>query len=232
MLDVENLRLHYARTLRALARSASPPPADEVRAMLRRALRAAPGSLYLAGSAGGVRHRLAAALPGRVRAASNRRPPSGHAPSSTPRRRSMDSLRRADRRRRARRARPARGALRRAGLRRLRHRSRAASRATRSAPAGSRPACSRSSTSTRPNTATTGLTLQEIAGFRTAVLGAALLVTRYPRVVSYAIRRCEFDDFLLRRAGARVLDGTPLVARSARRRRPWMVNDSDRGARR
>ena len=30
--------------------------------------------------------------------------------------------------------------------------------------------------------------------------------TRYPRVVSYAIRRCEFDDFLLRRAGARVIE--------------------------
>ena len=51
-----------------------------------------------------------------------------------------------------------------------------------------------------------GLTLQEITAFRTGVLGASLLETRYPRVVSYAIRRCEFDAFLLRRSGARVLE--------------------------
>ena len=50
----------------------------------------------------------------------------------------------------------------------------------------------------------TGLTLQAITAFRTGVFGAARtpLETQYPHVVSYAIRRCEFDDFLLRRAGA------------------------------
>jgi menaquinone-9 beta-reductase len=53
-----------------------------------------------------------------------------------------------------------------------------------------------------------GLTLQEISGFRTGVLGGRLIDTRYPNVVSYAIRRCEFDNFLLRRSGARVIDGT------------------------
>jgi menaquinone-9 beta-reductase len=55
-----------------------------------------------------------------------------------------------------------------------------------------------------------GLTLQEITAFRTGVLGASLLETRYPRVISYAIRRCEFDTFLLRRSGARVLEDTPI----------------------
>ena len=55
-----------------------------------------------------------------------------------------------------------------------------------------------------------GLTLQEIRTFRTGVLGASLLETRYPRVVSYAIRRCEFDSFLLRRSGTRVLEDTPV----------------------
>ena len=55
-----------------------------------------------------------------------------------------------------------------------------------------------------------GLTLQEITAFRTGVLGASLIETRYPRVVSYAIRRCEFDTFLLRRSGARVLEETPI----------------------
>ncbi|MBI4265403.1 MAG: NAD(P)/FAD-dependent oxidoreductase [Acidobacteria bacterium] len=71
----------------------------------------------------------------------------------------------------------------------------------------------------------TGLTIQEITGFRTSVVGAepakdgenvplepysGPIETRYPHIVSYAIRRYEFDDFLLRRAGVRVLDGTPL----------------------
>jgi flavin-dependent dehydrogenase len=52
----------------------------------------------------------------------------------------------------------------------------------------------------------TGLTLQAITGFRTGLIGRRLIETRYPRIVSYAIRRCEFDDFLLRRAGARVIE--------------------------
>ncbi len=43
----------------------------------------------------------------------------------------------------------------------------------------------------------TGATLQEITGFRTRVIGGSPVETRYPRTVSYAIRRCEFDNFLL-----------------------------------
>ena len=69
-----------------------------------------------------------------------------------------------------------------------------------------------------------GLTLQEITGFRTGVLGGPLLETRYPRVVSYAIRRCEFDSFLLKRARVRVLDGTP-VATMRRNGSTWIVNE-------
>ena len=41
--------------------------------------------------------------------------------------------------------------------------------------------------------------------------------TRYPRTVSYAIRRCEFDDFLLRRATC------------GHRRRPGVVHPPHRG---
>jgi len=70
-----------------------------------------------------------------------------------------------------------------------------------------------------------GLTLQEITAFRTGVIGASLLETRYPRVVSYAIRRCEFDTFLLRRAGARVLEETP-VERLRWTGGTWIVNDA------
>ena len=53
---------------------------------------------------------------------------------------------------------------------------------------------------------------------------AHAIETRYPRAVSYAIRRCEFDDFLLKRSKARVLEGTPL--RSLERRGDvWVAND-------
>jgi geranylgeranyl reductase family protein len=59
----------------------------------------------------------------------------------------------------------------------------------------------------------TGLTFQEISGFRTGVIGDRPPVeTRYTGTVSYAIRRYEFDDFLLRRSGARVLENTPITS--------------------
>jgi flavin-dependent dehydrogenase len=71
----------------------------------------------------------------------------------------------------------------------------------------------------------TGLTFQTITGFRTGVLGQPLVDTPYSHVVSYAIRRCEFDDFLLRRSGARLLEG--LSVESLRHRGDaWVVNDS------
>ncbi len=70
-----------------------------------------------------------------------------------------------------------------------------------------------------------GLTLQEITRFRTGVLGGPLVETQYDRVVSYAIRRCEFDDFLLRRANVRVLEDTP-VEDVRRERDRWIVNDA------
>lgn len=69
-----------------------------------------------------------------------------------------------------------------------------------------------------------GLTLQAITAFRTGVIGASLLETRYPRVVSYAVRRCEFDTFLLRRAGVRVLEQQP-VQQLRRRGGRWIVNE-------
>lgn len=69
----------------------------------------------------------------------------------------------------------------------------------------------------------TGLTIQAITGFRTSLMGDREVDTRYARVVSYAIRRCEFDDFLLRRSGARVLGGTPLASLE-RHGDAWEVN--------
>jgi geranylgeranyl reductase family protein len=69
-----------------------------------------------------------------------------------------------------------------------------------------------------------GGTLQEITGFRTRVIGRRPVETRYPRTISYAIRRCEFDDFLLRRSGARVFGKTPVssIRRTGDR---WVLND-------
>jgi menaquinone-9 beta-reductase len=71
----------------------------------------------------------------------------------------------------------------------------------------------------------TGLTFQEITAFRTSVMGGRSVETRYPRVVSYAIRRCEFDTFLLQRAGVRVLEDT-FVRTLCRERGTWIVNEA------
>jgi flavin-dependent dehydrogenase len=70
----------------------------------------------------------------------------------------------------------------------------------------------------------TGLTLQEITGFRTGLIGSDPIETQYGRVVSYAIRRCEFDDYLLRRSGARVLESTA-VETLRREGSTWVVNE-------
>lgn len=43
--------------------------------------------------------------------------------------------------------------------------------------------------------------LQPITAFRTGVLGKREVATEYDTVVSYGIRRCEFDHFLLQRSG-------------------------------
>ncbi len=69
-----------------------------------------------------------------------------------------------------------------------------------------------------------GATLQEITGFRTRVIGRQPIETRYPRTISYAIRRCEFDDFLLRRSGARLF-GNTRVSSICRTGERWVVND-------
>jgi menaquinone-9 beta-reductase len=69
-----------------------------------------------------------------------------------------------------------------------------------------------------------GLTFQEITGFRVGLLRSRLLEARYPKPVSYAIRRCEFDEFLLRRSGADICDGTP-VSSLRRDNAQWIVND-------
>jgi geranylgeranyl reductase family protein len=70
---------------------------------------------------------------------------------------------------------------------------------------------------------TTGLTIQPITGFRTSIMGSGELETRYRRTISYAIRRCEFDAFLLARCGADVRQQTPLESLE-RRGDEWVAN--------
>ena len=70
-----------------------------------------------------------------------------------------------------------------------------------------------------------GLVMQEMTGFRTSVLpDDRPVATRYESVVSYAVRRCEFDHYLLRRAGAEVREGSPVstIRRTGNR---WIIND-------
>ncbi|MBI5040009.1 MAG: NAD(P)/FAD-dependent oxidoreductase [Gammaproteobacteria bacterium] len=64
---------------------------------------------------------------------------------------------------------------------------------------------------------------QPISGFRVGRLGGSMLDTQYDHAVSYGIRRCEFDDYLLRRADARLRLGEPLETLS-RTQDGWQVN--------
>ena len=69
-----------------------------------------------------------------------------------------------------------------------------------------------------------GRVMQPIRGFRTGIIGAeADVETRYDAPASFGIRRCEFDTYLLQRAGARLRLGEPLKALE-RDGRDWLVN--------
>ncbi len=68
-----------------------------------------------------------------------------------------------------------------------------------------------------------GRVLQPITGFRTSCMGGPEIETKYARPVSYGIRRFEFDEFLLRRCGARVLEGSALLSLE-RYAGAWIVN--------
>ena len=72
-----------------------------------------------------------------------------------------------------------------------------------------------------------GRVLQPIRGFRIGTIGGAEAETRYDRAVSYGIRRCEFDDYLLRRSGARLALGEPFKSMT-REGGAWRVNDGIR----
>jgi flavin-dependent dehydrogenase len=70
-------------------------------------------------------------------------------------------------------------------------------------------------------------TCQPIRGFAVSRQGDRAARVRYPSPVSYGIRRCEFDDFLLARSGAELRLGEP-VRTLERRAADWVVNGAVR----
>jgi len=68
-----------------------------------------------------------------------------------------------------------------------------------------------------------GRVLQDIRGFRTGLIDGDEVVTSYGATVSYGIRRCELDHFLLERSGVRRTLGEA-VTLLERRDGGWLVN--------
>jgi len=72
-------------------------------------------------------------------------------------------------------------------------------------------------------------TLQPFTGFRTGRIRGPWVETSYGQVVSYGSRRCELDQFLLQRSGARVKTGAS-VAQFVRDANGWVVDDAVRAS--
>jgi geranylgeranyl reductase family protein len=68
-----------------------------------------------------------------------------------------------------------------------------------------------------------GRVLQPIRGFRIGMIRGAEAHIRYDAAVSFGIRRCEFDDYLLRRSTARLAVGEPMKS-MVRDAGSWLVN--------
>lgn len=70
-----------------------------------------------------------------------------------------------------------------------------------------------------------GRTLQPIYGFKVSQIGGREIETRYSdKPASYSIRRCEFDDYLLKRSGTTLLLGEKFKT-MLRTEGGWLVND-------
>ena len=68
---------------------------------------------------------------------------------------------------------------------------------------------------------------QPIAGFRTGTIGGRVVDSHYDKPVSFGIRRCEFDDYLLRRSGARLRLGERIESiERSRAGSEWIINGS------
>ena len=66
---------------------------------------------------------------------------------------------------------------------------------------------------------------QPITGFRVGLLEGPMREARYDKPASYGIRRCEFDNYLLQRTGARLRLGEA-VRQLTRIPDGWQVNDA------
>jgi flavin-dependent dehydrogenase len=70
-----------------------------------------------------------------------------------------------------------------------------------------------------------GHVAEPITGFVLGLIDGGRTQVAYDTAVSYGIRRCEFDDYLLQRSGARLLTGE--AVRSLRRLEDgWLLNDT------
>lgn len=75
--------------------------------------------------------------------------------------------------------------------------------------------------------AAAGNTVQPIRGFRVGMIGRGDVKVSYSEPISYGIRRCEFDHYLLQRSGAFLRLGEEI--RSLQQEgSEWVVNDSAR----
>jgi len=70
-----------------------------------------------------------------------------------------------------------------------------------------------------------GRVLQPITAIRTGLIHGRELETRYPATISFGIRRCEFDHYLLQRSGARLRLGETLKSLD-KRGSLWIANDA------
>jgi menaquinone-9 beta-reductase len=66
-------------------------------------------------------------------------------------------------------------------------------------------------------------TLQPITSFKTGAMGQREVYLNCGKVISYGIRRCEFDEYLLRRSGARVRENFPIIS-IERTCDGWLIN--------
>ena len=71
----------------------------------------------------------------------------------------------------------------------------------------------------------TGRTLQPIRRFRIGMMGQSAVENDHGEIVSYGIRRCEFDAFLLDRTAVPKQLNTP-VKSIVRRDGNWVINDT------
>ncbi|MBS3803518.1 MAG: NAD(P)/FAD-dependent oxidoreductase [Oleiphilaceae bacterium] len=70
-----------------------------------------------------------------------------------------------------------------------------------------------------------GRTLQPIDSFRIGMMGQTAVENDHGRTVSYGIRRCEFDDYLLQRVNVDKMLKTP-VKSITRQAGSWIINET------